>query len=545
MRKNYCYLLILFVAIFPFLLGCNDEKESESEPEPDIVSEIVSELNFTTGANNQIITFTTNKEWVVTVSSPQGEGDVSWCSISPLGGSAGTANITISTTENTDYDDRSAVITIKTGNTVKTLAVTQEQKDAIILSKKNYELSDEGGTFEIEANINVEIDVLIPSEITWLRMKASEIRSLSTKNIEFIVDKNMTSNIRGTIITIKDKNSSLYSEITVTQQAKKIVAQTIHVDIPGTLESLLGNNFLQIDELTIIGEINGTDINIIREMAGNNRIGKPTDGFLSKLDLSNASIIEGGNPYYYPDNYEPPCQTSNNIIGNYMFYSCNSLKELILPKTIEEIQIGSISYCENLINVRLFDGIKKIGVRAFEMNKNLKKINLPESIIFLDKSVFSNCRSLSSVVLPSKILSIEQGSFFYCIELSEIKIPNSVSVVKQSAFEGCESLTKVVIPDAVEVIEPYAFRNCIRINKITFGNNIKHIGHDALKESYNLAEIFCKASVPPAISNWIMSLTFNENIYDKCKVYIPKGSYESYYTDSGWRKFENLIETSF
>lgn len=57
----------------------------------------------------------------------------------------------------------------------------------------------------------------------------------------------------------------------------------------------------KITNLKIIGEINGTDLRVIREMAGKDVWGKDTDGMLSVLDLSDAKIVEGGD-YYYDDN---------------------------------------------------------------------------------------------------------------------------------------------------------------------------------------------------------------------------------------------------
>ena len=52
----------------------------------------------------------------------------------------------------------------------------------------------------------------------------------------------------------------------------------------------------------IEGPINGSDIRIIREMAGVDYIEKETDGILEYLDLSNANIVEGGDFYCFPEN---------------------------------------------------------------------------------------------------------------------------------------------------------------------------------------------------------------------------------------------------
>ena len=75
---------------------------------------------------------------------------------------------------------------------------------------------------------------------------------------------------------------------------------TIKLDEAGTLPDKIGSTKKkQITNLKIIGEINGTDLRMIREMAGKNARGNDTDGMLSVLDLSDAKIVEGGDYYYY------------------------------------------------------------------------------------------------------------------------------------------------------------------------------------------------------------------------------------------------------
>lgn len=50
--------------------------------------------------------------------------------------------------------------------------------------------------------------------------------------------------------------------------------------------------------MKIIGEINGSDWRLIRDMAGSSVNGYETNGKLSVLDLSEAKIVEGGGYYY-------------------------------------------------------------------------------------------------------------------------------------------------------------------------------------------------------------------------------------------------------
>lgn len=80
---------------------------------------------------------------------------------------------------------------------------------------------------------------------------------------------------------------------------------TINLTEAGTLpDKISSSNKNKITNLKIIGNINGTDLRFIREMAGTNVIGYGTSGNLSKLDLSKAWIVEGGEAYYHKkDNY--------------------------------------------------------------------------------------------------------------------------------------------------------------------------------------------------------------------------------------------------
>ena len=77
---------------------------------------------------------------------------------------------------------------------------------------------------------------------------------------------------------------------------------TIELEKAGTLPGRIGGSKkYKITNLKIIGEINGTDLKMIRDMAGRTAESNSTDGKLSVLDLSEAKIVEGGD-YYYKDN---------------------------------------------------------------------------------------------------------------------------------------------------------------------------------------------------------------------------------------------------
>ena len=135
---------------------------------------------------------------------------------------------------------------------------------------------------------------------------------------------------------------------------------TINLEKAGTLPDRIGSSKkYKITNLKIIGEINGTDLRMIRDMAGSSSNGNSTDGKLSVLDLSKAKIVEGGDCYHI--NY----YTSNDVIGSYAFDGCSGLTNLTLPAGITEIGEGAFFGCSGLTSLTLPAGITKIGSFAF------------------------------------------------------------------------------------------------------------------------------------------------------------------------------------
>ena len=139
---------------------------------------------------------------------------------------------------------------------------------------------------------------------------------------------------------------------------------TINLDKAGTLPNKIASSGMyKITNLKIIGEINGTDWNMIREMAGRDNRGYGTEGKLSVLDLSEAKIVKGGDSYYPGDN----CYTSNDEIGEKAFTDCSRLTSLTLPAGITSIGEFAFSYCSGLTSIYVYaEKVPRIGRYAFE-----------------------------------------------------------------------------------------------------------------------------------------------------------------------------------
>ena len=146
---------------------------------------------------------------------------------------------------------------------------------------------------------------------------------------------------------------------------------TITLEKAGTLpDRIASSKKNKITNLKIIGEINGTDLRMIREMAGSNSNGNSTDGKLSVLDLSEAKIVKGGD-CYLNNGYD---YTSNDVIGSRAFLGCSVLTSLTLPAGITSIATGVFSSCSGLTSLTLPAGITSIGDEAFQGCSGLTSI---------------------------------------------------------------------------------------------------------------------------------------------------------------------------
>ena len=199
-----------------------------------------------------------------------------------------------------------------------------------------------------------------------------------------------------------------------------LITRQIKLDEAGTLPDKISESQKNlITNLKIVGKINGTDLKFIREMAGCDVNGKETDGKLSILDLSDAKIVEGGSAYY-SDRDDGFIYTSNDKLGDYVFFDCSGLTSLTLPSSVTKIGCYALSNC--------------IG---------LTSLTLPSSVTEIGEHAFLNCRGLTNFTIPSGVTSIGTSAFFCCYGLISLTIPSSVTSIGGFAFNDCSGLTSI------------------------------------------------------------------------------------------------------
>ena len=255
-----------------------------------------------------------------------------------------TSNLSFIIDKNNEYNKREGEIIFQNGKQKEVLKVCQAERAFLNLIKNEYTISDEGGRIAVELNSNFDFDVRMP-QVDWITVTTT--RSVSTHTLYYMIAPNEAYNKReAKIIYYNRNNEGLADTLNVVQQGKSVLELTL--ETAGSLKrkmEILNIDYLKVKKIVLEGDINGSDIRLIREMAGVNYIEKETNGVLEYLDLTNVNIVEGGEIYCYPDSYKPgtldkyeDCYTKNNVIGNCMFRKCKSLKKVLLPYSCVKIE---------------------------------------------------------------------------------------------------------------------------------------------------------------------------------------------------------------
>lgn len=207
----------------------------------------------------------------------------------------------------------------------------------------------------------------------------------------------------------------------------------VDVKKAGSLSTLISDDVkFNITDLTVTGDINGDDIALIREMAGADVNGDETKGHLSKLNLKDANIVAGGNPYYINTGI---FYSKRDVVGSYMFSNCDKLTSIILPNSA--IEIGSY----------IFNKIVDIDV---DTDTNFTELAEKENV------------TLTSIVIGNRTAIIGNYAFYACTGLTEINMPNSINEIGDCVFWGCNNLVRIDLA-SVSKMEISAFWGCDKL----------------------------------------------------------------------------------
>lgn len=405
----------------------------------------------------------------------------------------------------------------------------------------------------------------VSSTVQWCRAMPDQ-GSAGDGAFLIVVDENQTIERREGVLTLKVGETNNY--ITVRQGGAG--SAKIHMAEAGSLSALLGDNYEQITDLTLTGELNGTDFKFMREKLAIS---------LQRLDLEEARIVAGGDAYIsILDDY----YTVKDKITPYLLASF-PLLELKLPSSATSIEDYGLSSLLELLSLDIPESVDSIGKAAFTGCYKLERISLPQELEYLGDMAFLSCVRLREIELPQSLSYIGYGLFWGCKDLQNIEIPLSVDSIAWSAFSGCESLTRLVIPASVESLGIGIWSDCsslttleyhtrtiswascpgTSISEIIIGSEVEEIKSLAFSDYKQLRTLTIPATVK-SIESGIFNAGSMETLHmqsatppetrrclggythdgmSTCTLYVPRGSKAAYEAvGCPWTDFKEIIE---
>ena len=287
------------------------------------------------------------------------------------------------------------------------------------------------------------------------------------------------------------------------------------------------DEYSKVQILSYIGS--DTDV-VIPDRIDNKKVTSIADSAFREKSIT--SVVFGqyvesiGNYAFYS------CQSLNKLdfskssvktIGDCAFTVCKSLESIEFPESLESIGYGAFSaytdgyggyygsyVASSLKSVKFGGGLKSIESYAFYENRALNTVKFTgdaltsigyrsfynTDITELDLSganasigtyAFYSCNSLRTVKL-SGVNTIESGAFYGCDELVNLEMSDTLTTIEGSAFCSCTSLKTVIFSDSVTTIADGSFTDCTGLESVTIGKGCTSVTASAFTRNVNLVK---------------------------------------------------------
>ena len=143
---------------------------------------------------------------------------------------------------------------------------------------------------------------------------------------------------------------------------------------------------------------------------------------------------------------------SCSTLGNYAFYECETLKEIVLPATVKSVGVRAFYGCVALWSVKLPDGLETIREAAFTGCDSLLSVDFGKSLTSIGINAFYDCDSLTEIVLPTTLKSLPASCFARCLTLETVDL-GGVTNVGAQAFRHCVGVKRVTASGEVSFAE--------------------------------------------------------------------------------------------
>lgn len=323
----------------------------------------------------------------------------------------------------------------------------------------------------------------------------------------------------------------------------------LNLPAPGTLFEMLDlESVNNVTSVKLSGKLNGTDLLALNKLTN-----------ICSLDMSDATIVSGGMPYYEADNQR--YGTTDNVLGPRWAYGLTGISELKLPDNLEAIEGGAFDTMYGLRRIHIPSSLKRIGYDAFYNCKAIEAVMIDDikhwcmgisfeglgsnplsfagklylngslvtgldvlgpDVTTISKYAFVGYRSLESIVIPPTVKAIYEGAFEHCGEYDCLSVPfdSEEIFIKNFAFDRTsfrkveldrkvggfrlkalsESLEAAEFGPGVDEIPDGMCEDCKKLTSVVISNPVKKIGTHAFSGCTSLESISIPNSVA-AIGN--------------------------------------------
>lgn len=327
-----------------------------------------------------------------------------------------------------------------------------------------------------------------------------------------------TATLRAASVSYPD----VYAEMKLTVQQADY-SQVQHVEA-GYLHYLVDFDSCP-DKLVLGGEVNGSDIALLRTLSGGDNVMGDLVMTLTcplrSLDISQCRIVAGGKPYYMD------YMTENDVVGKEMFKWCLFLKEIVLPKNL--VAIGDNAFAESgrgeMKSIEIPATVKNIGYAPFRGCQGFESFSVAEGNTAYKAvdGVLYNYGGTELVAYPAA----KQDSVYEALETLNRILPyafNEASGLK--VFQGNLRLSSI----------GYAsFYGAYRLAAVHLSNRLNSVDEYAFAKCSALKYISCKRVTPAECATNAF-----EGVPEDCTLNLPDNFDEEYYTAPGWSYFTDV-----
>lgn len=326
-----------------------------------------------------------------------------------------------------------------------------------------------------------------------------------------------------TIRAASAANPEVYAEMRLTVQAADY-SQPQHVEA-GYLHYLVDFDSCP-DKLTLQGEINGTDIALLRTLSGgDNVVGDLIMSLacpLNSLDISQCRIVKGGKPYY--KNY----MTENDVVGKEMFKDCLFLREIVLSDSL--VAIGDNAFAES-------------------GRGEMKTLEIPATVQTIGYAPFYGCQGFEAFTVAEGNMAYKaiDGVLYNYAATELVAYP---AAKPDTVYEAVETLTRIL---------PYAFNEACYLKRFSTNLRLSSIGYGAFYNAWNLEVVTLGARLNKVAEyafaecralKIVSCVRVNpaecaanafEGVPEMCLLDLPEGFNEEYRTALGWNHFTHVV----